>query len=71
MSRLKLVAGICKAVVKKKIDYTDAAIHFFQLDQEGIAKSTKITLNEHGRIMNPLKGLFDQFDDDLDQILGL
>ncbi|MCI5145320.1 MAG: DUF3696 domain-containing protein [Candidatus Electrothrix sp. AR3] len=63
--------GIRKAVVKKEIAHTDVAMHFFQLDQEGITKNTDIGLNEHGRIMQPLKGLFDQFNDDLDQILGL
>jgi predicted ATPase len=63
--------GIRKAIVKKEIANTDVAVHFFQLDENAISKNTLISLNEHGRVMSHTKGLFDQFDDDLDQILGL
>jgi len=63
--------GIRKSIVKKEIVNTDAAVHFFQLDENALSKNTTITLNEHGRVMEHPKGLFDQFDDDLDQILGL
>lgn len=63
--------GIRKSIVNKKIIHTDVAVHFFQLDEKAIAVNTVISLNEHGRVINPSKGLFDQFDDDLDQILGL
>lgn len=63
--------GIRKSIVKKEISHTDVAVHFFQLDENALSKNTVISLNEHGRVMTPLKGLFDQFDDDLDQILGL
>lgn len=63
--------GIRKAIVKKEISTTDVAVHFFQLDENALSENTEITLNKHGRIMTHPKGLFDQFDDDLDQILGL
>lgn len=63
--------GIRKSVVKKEIANTDVAVHFFQLDENALSKNTVIALNEHGRVMTHVKGLFDQFDDDLDQILGL
>lgn len=63
--------GIRKAIVKKEIAHTDVAVHFFQLDENALSKNTAIDLNEHGRVMTHPKGLFDQFDDDLDQILGL
>ena len=63
--------GIRKAIVKKEIVNTDVAVHFFQLDENALSKNTAITLNEHGRVMTHPKGLFDQFDDDLDQIIGL
>jgi len=63
--------GIRKSIVKKEIANTDVAIHFFQLDKNAISKNTVIALNEHGRVMTQPKGLFDQFDDDLDQIIGL
>ena len=63
--------GIRKAIVKKEIVNTDVAMQFFQLDENALSKNTVIALNEHGRVMTNAKGLFDQFDDDLDQILGL
>jgi predicted ATPase len=63
--------GVRKSIVKKEISNSDAAMHFFQLDQNALSKNTVIALNEHGRVMTHPKGLFDQFDDDLDQILGL
>lgn len=63
--------GIRKAIVKNEINHNDVAVHFFQLDDESLSNNTLIELNEHGRVMMHKKGLFDQFDDDLDQILGL
>jgi predicted ATPase len=64
--------GIRKSIVKKEIAHTDVAVHFFQLDENALSKNTAIVINEHGRVVTQHpKGLFDQFDDDLDQILGL
>ena len=63
--------GIRKSIVKREIANTDVAVHFFQLDENALSKNTAVALNEHGRVMTHPKGLFDQFDDDLDQILGL
>jgi predicted ATPase len=63
--------GIRKSIIKKEITHTDVAVHFFQLDENALSKNTVIDLNERGRVMTHPKGLFDQFDDDLDQILGL
>ncbi len=63
--------GIRKSIVKQEILNTDVAVHFFQLDENALSQNTVIKLNEHGRVMTHPKGLFDQFDDDLDQILRL
>ena len=63
--------GVRKSIVKKEIANSDVAVHFFQLDENALSKNTAIAINEHGRVMTHAKGLFDQFDDDLDQILGL
>ena len=63
--------GIRKSIVKKDILNTDVSIQFFQLDSNFVSNNSLIELNEHGAIMTHRKGLFDQFDDDLDQILGL
>jgi len=63
--------GIRKSIVKEEITNTDVAVHFFQLNENALSENTFIELNGHGRVMAHPKGLFDQFDDDLDQILGL
>lgn len=63
--------GIRKSIVKNEISNTNVAVHFFKLDKNSLSTNTEIILNEHGRVLTQCKGLFDQFDDDLDQILGL
>lgn len=63
--------GIRKAIVKNEIAHTDVAMHFFQLDKQALSRNIIIEINKHGRVLVQPKGLFDQFDDDLDQILGL
>nr|VFK54415.1 MAG: Predicted ATPase [Candidatus Kentron sp. TC] len=63
--------GVRKAIVNREIAHGDVAVHFFRLDENAMARSTLIELDEHGRVMTRPKGLFDQFDEDLDRILGL
>lgn len=63
--------GVRKSIVKKAMSHNDVAVHFFQLDESGLSKNIVISVNEHGHIVTPQKGLFDQFDDDLDEILEL
>ncbi|MBU0992496.1 MAG: DUF3696 domain-containing protein [Proteobacteria bacterium] len=63
--------GVRKSIVKNEIANKDVAVHFFQLDGNAISENIDIVLNEHGSVITHAKGLFDQFDDDLDQILGL
>jgi len=63
--------GVRKAIVKKEINHNDVAVQFFQLSANAISNNTSIEINEHGRLIVHPKGLFDQFDDDLDKILGL
>ncbi|NLD91595.1 MAG: DUF3696 domain-containing protein [Fibrobacter sp.] len=63
--------GIRKAIVKKEITCDKTMIHFFQLDKDLNAFTTPVAINEHGRVVTNVKGLFDQFDDDLDQIIGI
>ena len=63
--------GIRKAIVKKVICHTDTSIQFFVLDDEGLSENKNIELNEHGRVLEHQKGLFDQFDEDLDAIIGI
>jgi predicted ATPase len=63
--------GIRKAIALNKIQKEKAAIHFFELDDNNASVVTEIKLSDKGRVLNFKKGLFDQFDDDLDVLLGL
>ncbi len=63
--------GIRKAVAKKYINKNKTSIHFFELDKDFLSRNTEIELADTGGIITYKKGLFDQFDDDLDQLLGL
>jgi len=63
--------GVRKAIFQKKIDRNNVKVHFFELNDENISESTEIQISESGRLLNCKKGMFDQFDDDLDTLLGL
>lgn len=63
--------GVRKAVRRQDIDTNDLSIYFFRQNIECICEPIKIVLREDGSISNHTKGLFDQFDEDLDELLGL
>ncbi|MBN2829859.1 MAG: DUF3696 domain-containing protein, partial [Candidatus Cloacimonetes bacterium] len=63
--------GVRKAVAKKRIKIEDVKMHYFELDDSNTSMHTDINLSESGRVLEYKKGLFDQFDDDLDVLLGL
>jgi predicted ATPase len=63
--------GICKAIFKNTIEKENVKLHFFELDKKNVSKSTEIQFSDSGRVLNYQKGLFDQFDNDLDELLGL
>lgn len=63
--------GIRKAIHNGLIETYIAKIHYFELDEQNATKSTEIKISENGRVLNTQLGLFDQFDDDLDELLDL
>lgn len=63
--------GIRKAIAKKTISKEEVSVNFFELDEEFLTKTTKIEITDNGRVVKHVAGLFDQFDNDLDDILGL
>lgn len=63
--------GIRKFVSKKSISKDDVSINFFTLNEKSLSNQIKVDLNDSGKILNYQKDLFDQFDNDLDEILGL
>lgn len=63
--------GIRKAIAASKISKKNVSIHYFELDDKNISVNTEINISEKGQIQSYKKGFFDQFDDDLDELLGL
>lgn len=63
--------GIRKAIAQKTIDKNKVKVHFFELNDENVSVNTEIQFSDNGRILNYKEGLFDQFDNDLDDLLGL
>lgn len=62
--------GLRKAIHNNKIDVEKSRIYFFEKNEKEISNPIKIEIRENGTIKNPVKGLFDQFDEDLDELLG-
>lgn len=63
--------GIRKAIAAKKIDKETVKVQYFELNTSNTSVTTEIEFSDKGRVLNSPKGLFDQFDDDLDALLGL
>lgn len=63
--------GVRKAIAADIINKEEVKIHFFELDDANTSVANEINLSDKGRVLNFKKGLFDQFDDDLDALLGL
>jgi len=63
--------GIRKAISQKKIKKEKVKVHYFDLIDSRTSDSKEIQFSDTGRILNYTEGLFDQFDNDLDELLGL
>jgi Uncharacterized conserved protein len=63
--------GIRKSIASGKINKENLRVHYFELDEKNVSVNTEIRFSDKGRILNFKKGLFDQFDEDLDMLLGL
>ena len=63
--------GVRKSIRKSAASAEDVKIYFFTQDENHLSRPVAIHVDENGVIRNQEKGLFDQFDDDLDELLGL
>lgn len=63
--------GVRKAVHKKNISNDDITIHFFEMNDDNLSNNTFVHLNKEGKILDVRENLFDQFDNDLDELLNL
>ena len=62
-----LRVGIAKGTMESK----NIAINFMLLGSDNCTRNHVITIRGHGRIDNPIPNLFDQFQLDLDKMIGL
>lgn len=63
--------GIRAGIATGDIVSSDVAVNFFELDERNCTKNTVIKFGVNGQIEDAPSGLFDQFDSDLDRMLGL
>ncbi len=63
--------GIRVAVALNYLKEDDYTINFFSLNEKNCTKVDNIKISTRGRIINSPEGLFDQFEIDIDRMLGL
>lgn len=66
-----LFNGIRKGIATGQMKSDDINVSFFSLDKKRCTKNTKIEFGKRGRILNTADGLFDQFDIDLNAMIGV
>ena len=64
-----LFNGVRRLLAQRTLSPDDVSVYFFKMKEGLESQSIKINLTEKGRMTQYEKGLFDQFDDDLDIIL--
>ncbi|RLJ86624.1 AAA family ATPase [Planococcus citreus] len=63
--------GLRKAIYKGQINIEEVSAYYFELDKRSLSQITPIEFNNKGKVTYQIPGLFDQFDDDLDVLLGI
>lgn len=63
--------GIRKSIYGNKVLKDQVAVYYFKMTGNFISEPVRIQFNDKGNVTNHQSGLFDQFDDDLDVLLGL
>lgn len=63
--------GLRVAIANGLISNEEVSINFLSLDERNCTINSEIKISKRGRILDPPQDLFDQFDIDLDRMLGL
>lgn len=63
--------GLIRSIITEDIRREDTKVYYFSLDESNVSQAVEIHYSDRGRIDNPQKGFFDQFDEDLNVMLGL
>lgn len=63
--------GLIRSIITEDIRREDTKVYYFSLDESNVSQAVEINYSDRGKIDNPQKGFFDQFDEDLNIMLGL
>ena len=63
--------GLRASMANGKISDEEVGINFLSLDDRNCTINTEIKISKRGRILDPPQDLFDQFEIDLDRMLGI
>lgn len=63
--------GMRKCIKSRKLSKERIAAYYLELDDSMQTEATGISFNDEGAEQNHPYGMFDQFDDDLDELLGI
>ena len=63
--------GIRRLIHGGRLKTGDTAVYFICKNGQECSEAVRIEITEEGKIKNQQKGLFDQFDEDLDELLDL
>ena len=63
--------GMRKCIKRKALGREQIAAYYFELDETMQTKIYHISFNDQGAEENHPYGMFDQFDDDLDELIGM
>lgn len=63
--------GVRAGIATKKMEKDTIAMNFFQLNDKACTENIVVEFGEKGRILNYTQDMFDQFDADLDRMLGI
>lgn len=63
--------GVRVGIATETMEPKKISVSFFELNEKNCTVCHKIVFGKHGKIMNHIKNLFDQFEIDLDRMIGL
>ncbi len=63
--------GFCAGMAREEMDKEKISIQFVSLNDEYVTEAMQVEIGEYGNIRNQKKDLFDQFDIDMNKMIGL
>lgn len=63
--------GIRAGIAQNTMNEEKVNINFFDMNEKNCTECHEVKFGKYGKILNPVKNLFDQFEIDLDKMLGI